>query len=542
VTDTREESQVFDAIVVGAGFGGLCALYRLRECGFRVRVLEKGDGVGGTWYWNRYPGARVDVHGIEYSYSFSKEIEQEWDWSEVMPTQPEIERYLNFVADRLDLRRDIQLDTTVVAARYDEQACVWTVETDNHGRFTAQFLISATGCLSAPLTPDIDGTDAFEGVSLFTSNYPREGFDFGGRRVGVVGTGSSGVQAIPVIAEEALELYVFQRSAAFTRPANNRTIDPQEMEAIKANYPELRKKLAESFSGTIHVGAVTVEAVPEDRRILSATPDQRRRSLEEHGWSAPWSWSDVLADVDANKAGVELYGELVRHAVHDPDVAASLVPHYPIGCKRPIFDTGYFECFNRDNVTLVDLRKDPIQRITRRGIETVSRHFDLDVIVWATGFVAITGALTRIDIRGRQDVSLRSEWADGPRTLLGLQSHGFPNLFMITGPGSPSVHINVVMAIEHHVEMIADLMLFMRKNGKRAVEPTEDAETKWIEHVDSLVAGTIRASEACDSWYLGSNVAGKRRKYMTYVGGQIAYRQECREIFDNGYQGFIFAS
>jgi cation diffusion facilitator CzcD-associated flavoprotein CzcO len=539
-TGDRSQAIPFDAIVIGAGFGGLYALHRLRELGRRTIVLEMGDGVGGTWYWNRYPGARVDVEGVEYSYSFSKEIEQEWDWSEIMPTQPEIERYLNFVADRLDLRRDIEFSTRVVAATFDEAHHDWWVQTDTGRCYVAPFLITATGCLSAPLTPSIEGIDSFQGVSLYTSKFPRDGFDFRGLRVGVIGTGSSGVQAIPVIAEEAGHLHVFQRSAAFTRPANNRFIPPDELAEIKANYPALRQRQRESISGTLHFGAVTIEAPPADQTILSASIEARLAKVDELGWNAPWQWADVMVDHDANRAGVELYGELIRRAVNDPDVAASLVPHYPIGCKRLILDTGYFECFNRDNVTLVDLRKDPIRRITPTGIETQQQHVELDVIVFATGFDAMTGALNRIDIRGRDGRLLRDEWVDGPHSFLGLQVAGFPNLFTITGPGSPSVHVNVVMAIEHHVEVIADCLEYMRANGHTTVEATTDAQEAWVDHVASLVEGTIRASDSCNSWYLGSNVPGRRRVYMSYVGGQIVYKQKVEEIVDDGYRGFVF--
>jgi len=540
-TPPRESATRFDVIVIGAGFGGLCVLHKMRELGLTARVLEMGDGVGGTWYWNRYPGARVDVQGIEYSYSFSKEIEQEWDWSEIMPTQPELERYLNFVADRLDLRRDIQFATKVVAMTYDEAHGDWLVQTEAGDYFVAQFVIAATGCLSAPLAPNIDGLDSFAGVTLLTNQYPKDGFDFSGKRVAVVGTGSSGVQAIPVIADEADHVYVFQRSAAFTRPANNRAIGPEEMQAIKADYPALRQRQLNSFSGTLHFGAVTHVAADPDDKILAAPMEKRLSKVDELGWSAPWAWSDVMEDVEANKAGVALYGELVRRSVDDPDWAESLTPHYPIGCKRPILDTGYFDAFNSGRVTLVDLRKDPIRRVTSTGVQTEQEQIDVDVIVLATGFDAMTGALNRIDIRGRDGRRLRDEWTDGPYSLLGLQVAGFPNLFTITGPGSPAVHINMVMAIEHHTEWIADCLTYMHEHDYRCVEPTVDAQNAWADHVWSLVDGTIRASDSCNSWYLGSNVPGKRRVYMSYVGGQIMYKQKCDEIVADGYRGFRFS-
>ena len=537
-SDARNSAQQFDAIVIGAGFGGLYALHKLREIGLSAHVLEMGDGVGGTWYWNRYPGARVDVEGIEYSYSFSKEIEQEWDWSEVMPSQPELERYLNFVTDRLDLRRDIQFATKVVAAAYDEARGDWLVETDIGESFVARYVIAATGCLSAPLTPSIDGIDSFEGVSLFTSLFPKEGFDFSGKRVAVIGTGSSGVQTVPVVAEQADHLYVFQRSAAFTRPANNRPIEPGEMQAIKADYPDLRRRQLEAFAGTLRFGAVTIAPVDEAEKILDAPIEARMSKVDELGWGAPWAWSDVMFDMEANRAGVELYGELIRRHVTDPEVAESLVPHYPIGCKRLILDTGYFETFNRDNATLVDLRKDAIRCITPTGVQTERAHYDVDVIVYATGFDAMTGALNRIDIRGRDGRRLREVWADGPRTLLGLQVAGFPNFFTITGPGSPSVHTNMVMAIEQHVDWIADCLVHLRENAMTTVEATDEAQDAWVEHVASLANGTIRASESCNSWYIGANVPGKPRVYQAYIGGQPLYRQKCDEVAAAGYEGF----
>ena len=538
---TRRSAAHLDAIVIGAGFGGLYTLHKLREIGFTARVLEMGDGVGGTWYWNRYPGARVDVEGIEYSYSFSKEIEHEWDWSEVMPSQPELERYLNFVADRLDLRRDIQFAATVVAATYDESRAEWLVQTDSDECFVSRFVIAATGCLSAPLTPSIEGIDTFAGLSLFTSRFPKEGFDFTGKRVAVIGTGSSGVQTVPVVAEQADHLYVFQRSAAFTRPANNRPIAPDEMQAIKADYPELRRKQLEAFAGTLRFGAVTIAPVDEAEKILDAPTEARMSKIDELGWGAPWAWSDVMLDMEANQAGVELYGELIRRHVKDPTVAEALVPHYPIGCKRLILDTGYFETFNRDNATLVDLRKDAIRCITPTGVQTEQSFFDVDVIVYATGFDAMTGALNRIDIRGRDGQRLRDVWADGPRTLLGLQVAGFPNLFTITGPGSPSVHTNMVMAIEQHVDWIAGCLIHLRETGKRAVEATTEAQDAWVEHVASLANGTIRASESCNSWYIGANVPGKPRVYQAYIGGQPLYRQKCDEVAAAGYEGFEFS-
>ncbi len=539
---SRETAVDYDAIVIGAGFGGLYALHKLRELGYRGHVIEAGDGVGGTWYWNRYPGARCDVESIEYSYSFDPRIEQEWDWTEVMPAQAEIERYLNFVADRLDLRPDIELETRVTAMTWDEARSVWTVETDRRDQYAAHFVIAATGCLSAPLTPDIPGIDRFSGTTLYTNNFPREGFDFAGKRVGIMGTGSSGVQSIPVIAAEAGHLTVFQRSAAYTLPANNRPLRSGELEELKANYPELRAAQRESMNGVVHFGGALLAGDPPTRKILETPPEQRAALLDELGWSAPLAWGDVMIDMEANYAATELYAELIRRAVRDADVAEALIPHYPMGCKRQIIDTDYFETFNRDNVSLVDLRNNPSLEVTPAGIRTEEGEVELDVIVYATGFDAMTGALNRIDIRGAGGASLREFWErEGARTYLGLQVAGFPNLFTVTGPLSPSVLANMVMGIEHHVEWIADCLDYLRERGLQTIEPTPEAQEAWVEHSNSLVEGSIRTDPSCNSWYVGANVPGKKRVYMAYTGGFPQYRERCAEIAGAGYEGFTLA-
>jgi cation diffusion facilitator CzcD-associated flavoprotein CzcO len=529
-----------DAVVVGAGFSGLYMLHRLRELGFRAVVLEQAEGVGGTWFWNRYPGARVDVESIEYSYSFSEQIQQEWNWTELMPAQPEVEAYLNFVADRFNLRRDIRLNTRVVSAVYSEVESVWTVGTEAGESFAAPFCIMATGCLSVPLDPNIEGIGSFKGTVLRTSQWPREGVDLAGRRVGVIGTGSSGVQCIPVIAEQAAAVVVFQRSAAFTRPANNRMLVDGELEELKANYAEIRAKQREAFSGALRIGAVSLgDLQPPSRKIVESTDAERRRSLMEQSWSAPLLWADVMVDPAANQLAVGMYGELVRSIVHDPETAASLTPHYPIGCKRQVLDTDYFATFNLEHVTLVDLRKGAIKSVMPTGVETEQGTFDLDVIVLATGFDAITGALSRIDIRGRDGLKLGELWADdGARTYLGLQVAGFPNLFTITGPGSPSVTTNMVVSIEQHVEWIADCLDYLRRHGYSEIEATADAQEDWMDHVASIVAGKVYTWDTCDSWYLGANVAGKKRLYLPYRGGLPTYRAKCDQIAANGYEGF----
>jgi cation diffusion facilitator CzcD-associated flavoprotein CzcO len=536
--DTDER---LDAIVVGAGFGGLHMLYRLRERGFSARVLEMGTGVGGTWYWNRYPGSRVDLESVEYSYSFLPELEQEWNWTELMPAQPEILAYLEWIADRLDLRRDIRFSTRVVAATWNEQTATWTVETDAGEKLDARFLITATGCLSAPLEPAIAGVADFAGDVLHTNRYPKAGYDFEGKRVAVIGTGSSGVQAIPVIAEEAATLHVFQRSAAYTRPANNRPLRAGEMEELKAEYPEIRARQRTSHSGTLRFGAFAVdELYRTDRLILQTAEEDRLRILDDEGWTAPGTFADVMVDIDANRAANELYAELIRRTVSDPRTAAALVPQYPMGCKRPIIDTGYYETFNRENVTLVDLRADPLVGITATGIETESGHVEVDTIVFATGFDAITGPLDRIEIRGRGGRLLRDGWVDGPHTYLGLAVAGFPNLFTITGPLSPSVLANMVMAVEQHGDWITDCLAHMREHEYLTIEATPEAEEEWTRHTLEVAETVpVRVHESCGSWYLGSNVPGKKRVYLVYTGGMPAYRARCDEVASGGYTGFV---
>ena len=531
----------YDAVVVGAGFSGLYMLHTLRKHGVTATVFEMGDGVGGTWYWNRYPGARCDVQSIEYSFSFDDDIQQEWVWTELMPPQAEVEKYLNWVCDRLDLRKDIQFSTKVIGANYDEGTDTWTVETDRGDTVTAAFFIAATGCLSAPLEPAIPGLRSFEGVSLYTNKFPREGFDFSGKRVAVIGTGSSGVQSIPVIARQAEHLHVFQRSAAYTMPSGSRALNPGELDELKAEYPEIRRQQKEAFAGTVRFGAFSAFLNIPTEKILDTPMEERLRVLDEKGWLGPFAWADVILDLEANKAGTELYAELIRRVVKDPETAASLVPQYPFGCKRPIIDDGYFETFNRDNVTLVDLKKDPIVEITAKGIRTEQRFVELDVIVFATGFDAMTGALIGMNIRGRGGQSLEDAWVEGPRTYLGLQSVGFPNLFTITGPGSPSVLSNMVTSIEQHVEWIGECLEYMRGKGYTVIEPTPEAQEEWCEHAASIVAGTLRVDPTCASWYLGANVPGKPRVYLPYTGGVPAYREKCEAVVAAGYEGFTLS-
>ncbi|MGV0037471.1 flavin-containing monooxygenase [Mycobacterium colombiense] len=538
-----EADTPFDVLVIGAGFSGLYMLHRLRQLGMRTRVLEAAENVGGTWRFNRYPGARCDIESIEYSYSFSEEIQQEWIWTESMPAQPEIEAYLNFVADRLDLRRDIQFGAKVVAMTFDEEAGEWLVRTEAGDAFRVPFVVAASGILSVPLEPDIPGMGTFTGTSLFTSRWPRGGVDLTGKRVGVIGTGSTGVQLIPVVAREALHLSVFQRSPAYTLPWRVHRFEPGELDDMKARYGDIRAAQRAHPIGAARLSAFSVLLEMLGRPPLkSATREEQLRAIEENGVMGALNWGDIFFDIEANRMAAALYGEAVARIVKDPDTAASLVPVHPFACKRPIIDQGYYETFNRDNVTLVDLRKSPIREVTPAGIRTENRVHELDVIVYATGFDAMTGALSRIDVRGRGGMSLGEFWAtEGPLSYLGLAVAGFPNLFTVQGPGSPSAATNFVAALEQHVEWIGDCIAYLRANDIRTIEALSTAQQEWIDHATALVAPTVLVHPSCNSWYNGGNVPGKKRMYMGYTGGIPEYRRRCDEIAAGGYIGFKLA-
>lgn len=533
----------FEAVVIGAGFSGLYALHRLRELGVRAVVLEAAEDVGGTWLFNRYPGARCDIESIEYSYSFSDEIQQEWVWTETMPAQPEIEAYLNFVADKLDLRRDIRFNTRVVAMTFDEVAAEWVVETQDGESVVAPFVVAASGILSVPLDPDFPGMDTFTGASLFTGHWPKEGFELSGKRVGVIGTGSTGVQLIPVVARQAQHLTVFQRSPAYTLPWEVRPFDDGELDELKANYAEIRSAQRQHMIGAARLSAFSVMfEMMANPPLKSASREDQLRAIEEKGVIGALSWGDVFFDIESNRMAAKLYGEAVARIVKDPETAASLTPSHPFGCKRPIIDQGYYETFNRDNVTLVDLRKGPIVEITPTGIRTEQGQHELDVIIYATGFDAMTGALTRINVHGRDRLSLADFWSsEGPYTYLGIAVAGFPNLFIVQAPGSPSAATNFVAALEQHVEWIGDCIAYIRDNGYRTIEALPDAQREWIEHTTALVAPTVLVDPSCNSWYNGGNVPGKKRMYMGYTAGIPEYRRRCDEIADAGYTGFKLA-
>jgi cyclohexanone monooxygenase len=524
-----------DAIVVGAGFAGLYALYKLRANGLRVQVLEAGKDIGGTWFWNRYPGARCDVESLEYSYSFSEELQQEWRWPERFAAQADILRYIHHVADRLELKPFIRTGTRVVSAAFDKITDCWTVTSANGEVFRASVCIMATGNLSLPRVPDFPGLESFRGNWYHTGLWPEEGVDFSGRRVGVIGTGSSGIQMIPVIAEQAEHLFVFQRTPNFSVPAVNRPITSEVDRSHKERYRHWRDQAKRTPFGI-------AGHPPPTRSALTDSPEERERVYEEK-WgtggniSFLYAYDDLLLNRDSNETASEFVRNKIRSIVRDQSVAELLLPNdHPIGTKRLCLDNGYFETFNRDNVTLIDVRSDPIVAITSSGLRTQRREFTLDDIAFATGFDAMTGALLDIDISVEGGPSLADKWAHGPRTYLGLMTAGIPNLFMITGPGSPSVKTNMVASIEQHVDWIADCLQYVRQNEIRQIEADESAENSWVAHVNDVADATLYP--LANSWYLGANIPGKPRVFMPYVAGLDKYRKICDEVVANNYQGF----
>ena len=533
---TTTKTPDVDAVVIGAGFAGLYMLYRLREVlGMTSRVFERGDGVGGTWYWNRYPGARCDSEAYMYCFSFDKQLMQDWQWSMKYPEQPEILRYLNHVADRFDLRRSIDLNTTVTSAHYDEANNLWNVTTDKGEKVSARYLITGIGCLSAGQIPNIKGRESFKGESYHTGSWPHEGVDFTGKRVGIIGTGSSGVQSIPVIAKTAKHLFVFQRTPQYTIPARHGNVDKAVFDEIKTRYDEVWEKARNSAGG--------FPIDPIERSALSVSAEERK-AVYEAGWEQGGfqfffgSFSDIAVDRRANDTASEFIRGKIREIVNDPEVAEKLVPtDHPFSSKRALIDTNYFDTYNRDNVTLVDIRHAPIQEITPTGIRTEDGEYELDMIVFATGFDAMTGAFFKMDIRGREGMPLKEKWAEGPKTYLGLSSAGFPNMFMITGPGSPSVLSNMPVAIEQHVEFISNLLDNLRERGVDAIEADQAAETEWVAHVNELAEQTLYM--LADSWYLGANIPGKPRVFMPYPGGVGTYREKCNDVAAKGYEGFV---
>jgi cyclohexanone monooxygenase len=523
----------FDAVVVGAGFAGMYMLHRLRGLGLKARVFEAGGGVGGTWYWNRYPGARCDVESMQYSFSFSEELDQEWNWSEKYSPQPEILAYANHIADRFDLRRDIVFDTRVTEAAFDEVERCWRIGTDRGDEVTAQFCIMAVGCLSAPNRPRFEGIEDFKGPIYHTGEWPHEGVDFTGLRVGVIGTGSSAIQSIPIIASQAKQLTVFQRTATWSVPAWNETLSPEYLKEVKADYPALRAKARARPTGFYFQF--------NSKPALEVSAGERERLYEE-AWQRgglPFlgAFGDLLFEKDANDTIADFARNKIRGIVKDPATADLLCPENVFGCKRLCVDTGYFETYNLPHVKLVDVSKKPIERFTAGAIVVDGVEYPLDAIVSATGFAAMTGSFDKIAVTGRNGLTLAEKWRAGPRSYLGLASAGFPNLFMITGPGSPSVLASMIQAIEQHVDWLVDCIGHMRDVGATTIEARLEDEDAWVEHVNEVSKVSLRST--CSSWYVGTNIPGRPRVFMPYIGGFPIYVQKCNEVMSSGFDGFV---
>lgn len=535
---------MLDVIVVGAGFAGVYAVYRFRRLGFSVRAFEAGDDVGGTWYWNRYPGCRCDIESIYYSYQFDDDLQQEWEWTERYASQPEILSYIRHVADRFDLRKHISFNTRVTAARFEEASASasaartpshWTVTTDDGQTHKARFCVMASGVLSTPNLPDIPGRDSFAGNAYHTGQWPREGVDFTGLKVGVIGTGSSGIQSIPLIAEQAEHVTVFQRTPNYAVPASNRPLDPHELREVKSRYREIRAASKKGFTA--------LPFRPAGRSALAVSGEEREEVFERwwgnYGLAFQGAFADLLFSEDANRTASDFVRRKIRELVDDEAVAELLTPDFPLGCRRMCVDTDYYPTYNRDNVTLVDISREPIGRIVPEGVRVGGTVHAVDAIVFATGYDAITGALLAIDLRGRGGLPLRDKWADGPRAYLGLATQGFPNLFMVNGPGSPSVLINMVTGVEQHVDWIADCLAHIRDSGLDAIETTAQDEDDWAAHNGEVAQKSIRGN--CASWYTGANIPGKPGGFMPYVGGFPAYAEKCEQIAKDGYAGFVFS-
>jgi len=542
VFDDRDDEIDFDTIIVGAGFSGMYMLHRLREMGLSVRVYEKADDVGGTWYWNRYPGARCDSESHIYCYSFSDELLDGWEWSERYPERDEILEYLNFAADHLDLRRDIEFRTEVESASYKEETGTWDIDVkdadgDGSSSVTSRFFVTAVGCLSEPFLPGFDGLESFEGYWYHTARWPRNGVELEGKSVGVIGTGSTGIQTIPEVADMAGHLRVFQRTPNYAVPAQNRPLKPDEMEEIKKNYDEVWEDARHSWLGMPFDYEGYSAANLSDEEVEKAL----ERRWQQGGFRFLHAFEDIVQNEETNRKVTEFVREKIREQVDDPETAKKLVPkNHPYASKRPPMDYGgYYETFNRDDVSLVDVDAAPITEITPDGVRTTEDQYELDVLIFATGFDAMTGALLEIEIRGRNGLTLEQKWGDGPRTYLGLGVHGFPNMFTITGPQSPSVLTNMPMAIEQHVDWIADCVEYMLDNGYGVVEPTEEAEANWVTQTNTVAEGMM-FSEA-DSWYRGANVPGKPRTFMPFPGGLETYRLICEQVVADDYDGFEFA-
>ncbi|WP_373505178.1 flavin-containing monooxygenase [Aestuariivirga sp.] len=525
-----------DILIVGAGFAGLYMLHSARKLGLSARVIEAGQDVGGTWYWNRYPGARCDVESFSYSYSFSEELQQDWTWSHRYATQPEILSYARHVADRFDLRKDISFGMRVTSATWNEERLRWQVETDKGQSFAARFLVMATGCLSVPKVPDLPHLEDFRGQVLHTAKWPEQGVDFTGRKVGLVGTGSSAIQSIPIIAREAGHLTVFQRTANFSVPAWNAPVSPAQDRDVKQNYKALRAKGRATHAGDIaDEGYVAILGLDEKAREAAF-----ETCWAQGGFSFQYAYSDLMVSEEANRLAADFVRRKIRETVRDPKTAERLCPRdHPLGSKRLCVDTDYYETYNRPNVSLVDLRDEPIERFTPGGLKTSAGQHDFDTLVLATGFDAMTGALTAFDIRGANGMQLRDAWAGGPAAYLGIAVAGFPNFFVITGPGSPSVLASVLLAIEQHVEWLSGLLNHAQTNGIMRIEADRAAQAGWTKRVAKGAEKTLFTKG--NSWYLGSNVPGKPRVFMPFADGFCVYEKICNDIAAEGYSGFHLA-
>lgn len=529
----------YDAVVIGAGFAGMYMLKKLRDDqGMNVQVYERGSGVGGTWFWNRYPGARCDSESYIYCFSFDDDLLQEWNWSGKYPEQPEILEYLNHVADRFDLRSGIQFNTSVTAAHFNDDTGLWDVETDQGDRVTAKYVVTAIGCISTGQVPQIPGLESFEGDWYHTGAWPHDGVEFEGKRVAVIGTGSSGVQSIPVIARESEHLTVFQRTPQYTIPARHETVDQEFLKEVKANYAEIMHKSKHSAAGMPYEFS--------EKSALEVSDEERTQTYEElwkkGGFNFLFSaYADIATDRRANDTAAEFIRGKIREIVEDPETAEKLVPRdHPFASKRALIDTNYFDTYNRDNVDLVDIRHFPIEEITSTGLRTADgQEYEVDTIVFATGYDAMTGTFFNIDIAGRNGRQLREKWSGGPTTYLGLATADFPNMFMITGPQSPSVLSNMPVSIEQHVEWISDFIEYLRERDIDVVDADPQAEVEWVQHVSDIADQTMYM--LADSWYLGANIPGKPRVFMPYAGGVGPYRERCDEIAENSYKGFIMS-
>ncbi len=522
-----------DAVVVGAGFAGLYQVHRLLKAGYRVRAFEKGSDVGGTWYWNRYPGARCDIESICYSYSFDEALQREWRWPQRYAEQPDILRYLQHVADRFNLRPHFAFNTAIEAAHYDEASQRWQVRTATGEEISTRFFIMATGCLSKPLAPNFKGLDSFTGEQYQTSRWPHAGVDFTGKRVGIIGTGSSAIQSTPIIAQQAAQLLVFQRTPQFAIPAWNRELTDEEMRTAQESYAELRRLMRQSEVG-IDYESPTIGAKEADAASLQK---QLEFAWDRGGYLMLAAYPDLLTDLESNKLVSDWVKEKIRARIKDPEVARKLMPEYPLGAKRLCVDTHYFETFNRDNVTLVDLRESGIDGFTATGIRLENgTEYALDAVIFATGFDAMTGALLSVDIRGKGGLTLREKWQNGTKNYLGVSVAGFPNLFMITGPGSPSVLYNMTASIEQNVDFVSNTIDHLREHHYTSIEAQPREELAWTQYVDWISKQTIYTK--VKSWYTGENTEGKPAGFMPYAGGGLTYFEFVRQAVDNGYRGF----